>query len=312
LDQSVYNSSRNKGYFALFLTSILWGTTWVVSKLTLQSLPGLQLSYLRQFIAGGCFLLYFIGYKKQPLPTLKDFKSLLIMSILMFVFANALSTWGLKYLPTGLAALIGALYPIIVVGIEWFFYKKRDINKLTIIGLFIGILGVFFVFNENMGNQIDADTLFGLALSFFAIFCWSLGTVFLSKQHLSINPYYGMGWKMMIGSLILFVCTNLTTQVVPLQEINFNTWMSLFYLIIIGSIISFVAFIYSLKVLPAAVASLYAYANPIVATITAGIVLDEKITLNILLGTAITILGVYIVNHSIKRDQEEIVIESEI
>lgn len=312
MNQSLYHSSRNKGYFALFLTSFLWGTTWVVSKFTLQSLPGLQLSYLRQFIAGGCFLLYFIGFKKQPLPTLKDFKSLLIMSILMFVFANALSTWGLKYLPTGLAALIGALYPIIVVGIEWVFYKKKDVNKLTIIGLFIGILGVFFVFNENMGNQIDADTLFGLALSFFAIFCWSLGTVFLSKHHLSINPYYGMGWKMMIGSLILFVCTNLTTQVVPLQEINFNTWMSLFYLIIIGSIISFIAFIYSLKVLPAAVASLYAYANPIVATITAGIVLDEKITLNILLGTAITILGVYIVNHSIKRDVEEIVIESEI
>jgi drug/metabolite transporter (DMT)-like permease len=312
LNPSTNNPDRKKGYIALLLTSVLWGTTWVASKSALQYLPGLQLSYLRQFIAGGSFLIYFIGFKKQPLPTLKDLKSLLVMSILMFVFANALSTWGLKFLPTGLAALIGALYPIIVVAIEWIFYKKRDVNKLTIIGLLIGIFGVFFVFYENMGNQIDSNTLFGLALSFFAIFCWSLGTVFLSKHQLSINPYYGMGWKMMIGSIILFLCTNVTTQVVPLREISFNTWMSLFYLIIIGSIISFIAFIYSLKVLPAAVASLYAYANPIVATITAGIVLHEKITLNILLGTAITILGVYIVNHSIKRDEEKMIIESEI
>lgn len=312
MNPSVNKPNINKGYFALVLTSVLWGTTWVASKSALEFLPGLQLSYLRQFIAGACFLIYFICFKKQPLPSLKDFKSLLVMSILMFVFANALSTWGLKFLPTGLAALIGALYPIIFVGIEWIFYKKRDVNKLTIIGLLIGIFGVFFVFYENVGNQIDKETLFGLALSFFAIFCWSLGTVFLSKHHLSVNPYYGMGWKMMIGSIILFFCTHLTTQVVPLEEISFNTWMSLFYLIIVGSIISFIAFIYSLKVLPAAVASLYAYANPIVATITAGIVLHEKITLNILLGTAITILGVYIVNHSIKRDVEEIVIESEI
>ena len=312
MNPTLNKSIKSKGYIALLLTSVLWGTTWVASKSALQFLPGLQLSYLRQFIAGACFLIYFIGFKKQSLPTLKDFKSLLIMSILMFVFANALSTWGLKYLPTGLAALIGALYPIIVVGIEWVFYKKRDVNKLTIIGLLIGIFGVFFVFYENMGSQIDSDTLFGLALSFFAIICWSLGTVFLSKHQLSVNPYYAMGWKMMIGSIILFVCTNITTKVVPLSEINFNTWLSLFYLIIIGSIISFIAFIYSLKVLPAALASLYAYANPIVATITAGIVLHEKITLNIILGTAITILGVYIVNHSIKIDDKKLIVESEI
>ena len=124
-------TEKNKGYFALLLTSVLWGTTWVASKNALKYLPGLQLSYLRQFIAGSFFLIYFIFFKRLPLPKPKEFKSLIIMSILMFVTANALSTWGLKYLPTGLAALIGALYPIIVVGIDWFLFKKRDLKKNT-------------------------------------------------------------------------------------------------------------------------------------------------------------------------------------
>ena len=65
-----------------------------------------------------------------------------------------------------------------------------------------------------------------------------------------------------------------------------------------------------MKKLPAAVASLYAYFNPLIAIVTAGLILDEKLTLNILWGAIVTVIGVFLVNYSIKRKNE--IVESEI
>ena len=104
---------------------------------------------IRQFIGGACFLLFFIGYKKLPLPTAKQFGWIILLALLMFVGANGLSTWSLNYIPTGLSALIGALYPLSVVLIEIIFYKKNNATPLTFLGMALGIVGVGVVFYEN-------------------------------------------------------------------------------------------------------------------------------------------------------------------
>ncbi|MEI2710825.1 MAG: EamA family transporter [Chitinophagaceae bacterium] len=51
--------------------------------------------------------------RKQPLPTKKQLQQLFFLSIFTFVFANGFSTWSLQYIPSGLGALIGALYPLV-------------------------------------------------------------------------------------------------------------------------------------------------------------------------------------------------------
>ena len=75
--------------------------------------------------------------------------------------------------------------------------------------------------------------------------------------------------------------------------------------------LAFIAFIYSMKKLPAAVSSLYAYINPLVAIVTAAIVLNEKLTMNILYGAIVTLAGVFLVNYSIKRTREKVIAEPE-
>jgi len=234
------------------------------------------------------------------------------MSVLTMVLANGLSTWGLKYIPTGLASLIGSLYPLIVVLIEWFFYKKKDVSILTFIGLFVGIGGVAFVFYENMFAHIDSNFIFGLILSLVAIVAWSLGTIFLSRHHLTVNPYFGMGLQMMMGCIMLFFIANATNNTIPIESITNYSWSAIGYLVLAGSITSFIAFIYSLKRLPTAIASLYAYVNPIVAMITASILLHEKLTITIAIGTVVTLIGVFLVNYSVKRDKEDLMTEAEI
>jgi drug/metabolite transporter (DMT)-like permease len=88
---------------------------------------------------------------------------------------------------------------------------------------------------------------------------------------------------------------------IPLAEIPAVSWYAIAYLVVVGSIITFAAFIYSLKRLPAAQASVYAYINPIVAVAIGSFMNDEKFNSVIAGGTAVTLLGVYLVNTGFKK-----------
>lgn len=302
---------KGKGYIALGITSFVWGTTWVASKIGVNEMPALQMAYIRQLIAGCCFVGFFIWYKKLSLPSAKQFQWIIVMSVLMFVCANGLSTWSLKFIPTGLSALIGALYPLSVVIIERLFYNTKKMTVLTFIGLFLGITGVGIVFYENAFNNISPSFFIGLSLSVIAMLSWSFGTIFITRNRSNINPYYSTGWQMLISSIILLILSHTTQDTIPLTKISLNGWLVIVYLVVFGSIISFVAFIYSIKKLPPAISSLYAYINPLVAMVTAGLVLNEKLTINILWGAVVTLIGVFLVNYSIKRRNEKIIVESE-
>lgn len=302
--RQIPKDKQSKGYLALAVTCIVWGTTWVASKVGVHEMPALQMASIRQLLGGLSFVLFFLLYKKMPLPTVKQFRWIAVMSVLMFVFANGLSTWSLRFIPTGLSALIGALYPLSVVIIERLFFKGTKMTVLTFLGLFLGLTGVGIVFYETAFDNITPDFLLGLSLSVFAMLSWSIGTIFLSRNKANLNPYYGTGWQMLFSSAILFVMAEFTQPTVALTSISLTAWLAIAYLVVFGSIITFIAFIYSMKVLPAAISSLYAYINPLVAMIVAAFVLNEHLTINILWGSIVTLIGVYLVNLSSKRRQK--------
>jgi drug/metabolite transporter (DMT)-like permease len=305
-------TGKGKAYIALLLTSTLWGTTWVASKVGIREMPALQMAGIRQLIAGLCFVVFFMAVKKFPWPTAKQWRWLFVMAILMFVLANGLSTWSLRYIPTGLSALIGALYPLSVVIIERVFFKAKKITPLTLLGFILGIAGIGIVFYENVFQGMSPSFFTGIFLSLIAMLSWSVGTVFITRNKAQLNPYYATGWQMVLSALMLFALSAATQPMIPLRDITMKAWLVIIYLVIFGSIITFIAFIYSMKKLSAAVASLYAYINPLIAIAVAGFVLDEKLTRNILWGTVVTLMGVFLVNYSIKKDREKVLAEPEI
>ncbi|MCU0322098.1 MAG: EamA family transporter [Chitinophagaceae bacterium] len=294
-------SSKQKAYIALVITSIVWGTTWVAMKFGVTAMPALQLAAVRQLIGGVLFVTFFIWVRKQPLPTTQQFKQLFFLSIFTFVFANGFSTWSLKYIPSGLGALIGALYPLCVVVIEYFFYNNKNINRFAIIGILLGIVGIGVVFYENAFTTHANGYFIGLVLAIVATISWSYSTISIARQKVKINPYFGLGWQMLFGSSMMFVLTYASGNYIAWTSIPTTAWVAIAYLIFAGSILAFVAFIYSMKHLPSALASLYAYINPIVAISIGTVLLNEHITVKLIVGTIITLIGVYIVNKAMKK-----------
>ena len=281
---------------ALAMVSFVWGTTWVVSKQGVAHMSALQMAGIRQIIGGSCYLLYFI-LKKYPLPSKSDFFPLVILSLLNFVLSNGLSTWGVKYISAGLASLIGAIFPLWIVIIGLVSNKVKP-PKMAISGVLLGFSGICVIFYNHLGDFINPDFRFGLILSLIATWSWAFGTIFTKKHAKVFNPYFGLGFQMLLAGLILTFVSGLDSAYVPISDIPAISWFAIFYLVIFGSVIGFICYLYALQHLPTEQTSIYAYINPIVALFMGWIFLGETLSITIFLGGAITLIGIFLVNRS--------------
>jgi drug/metabolite transporter (DMT)-like permease len=283
---------------ALCWVSFFGGTTWLASKEGVKHMPALQLAGIRQFIGGFLYVCFFL-YKKTPWPKGKQWKAILILSILNFVLSNGLSTWGVKYISSGLGAIIGAIFPLWIVLITIF--RGERIARLSVLGLVVSFAGVCVIFYDYLADFIKPDFRFGIFLSLFSTITWAYGTLYTRKKAASFNPYFSLGLQMVISSTILLAITGATGTGVSITAIPANSWWAIGYLTIIGSVLTFIAFIYALQNLPAHISSVYAYINPIVAVLLGALIFGEPLTVAIAIGGGITLCGLYLVNYSIRK-----------
>jgi len=283
---------------ALCWVSFFWGTTWLASKEGVKHMPALQLAAIRQFIGGSLYLAFFI-FKKTPWPKGIQWKSILILSLLNFVLSNGLSTWGVKYISSGLGAIIGAMVPLWIAIIS--FFKGERITRLAVLGIVICFGGVCVIFYEHLMDFLQPNFQFGILLSIAATITWAFGTLYTKKKAASFNPYFSLGLQMFISSIFLFAFVGATGTSIPISEIPSNSWWPIAYLVIFGSVFTFIAFIYALQKLPTELSSVYSYINPIVAVILGAFVFKEPLTIAIVLGGSVTLLGLYTINYAMRK-----------
>jgi len=287
---------------ALCWVSFFWGTTWLASKEGVKHMPAMQLVAIRQFLGGVLYVAYFL-VKKTPWPKGKQWQTILILSLLNFVLSNGLSTWGVKYISSGLGAILGAIFPIWIVIIS--FFRGEQLSKLAVSGLLVCFGGVCLIFYDHLKDFLQPDFSFGILLSLIATLTWAFGTLYTKKKAASFNPYFSLGLQMLVSSLFLFALIGATGTTIPLSEIPANSWWAIGYLVIVGSVLTFVAFIYALQKLPAEVNSIYAYINPIVAVILGAIIFGEPLTLFIAAGGIIVLVGLYLVNLAMRKKEND-------
>jgi len=268
-------------------------------------MPAFELASIRQFLGGSIYISFFL-LKGEGLPTKKQFLWLIPMAFLMFVSSNGIATYGLQFITSGLAALIAALYPLSVVLIERFYFKAIKITAQTLIGLLLGLLGIAFIFYKDSLLVHGSHYALGVGLSFFAMITWSVGSIIIARNKIDMNAYYSIGWQMLISAVTMGLFTLYTGNYIAIHEIPAISWGVIIYMVIGGSVFAFISFIYSMKHLNPAIASLYAYINPIVAIWVGSLLLNEKMSFTSIVGTICTLIGVYLVNRSLKNQKDPV------
>jgi len=290
--------TRSKAVFALALVCILWGTTWIASKEGVSHMPALQLAGIRQLIAGFLYVSYFL-YKGATMPKGKEWVPILVLSFLNFIMSNGLSTWGVQYISAGLGSIMGAIFPLwlVVIGL---FISKEKLPRNALIGLLLGFSGVCIIFYDHLQDFFNPDFLKGIILSLIATWTWAFATLYTKQQAMNFNPYFSLGLQMLISAISLLSFTSITGNAIAINKIPWESWASISYLVIFGSLIAFICYLYALQNLPTEQASIYAYINPIVAVLCGWLVFAEKVSIYIIMGGLVTLLGVYLVNKAFK------------
>lgn len=262
-------------------------------------MPALQMAGIRQIWAGSLYIIWFL-WKRQAWPKGKQWWAILLLAFLNFILSNGLSTWGIKYISAGLGSIIGASFPLWLVILSLFRYKEKP-TPLAWVGLIIGFTGICVVFYDHLGEFLDPNFRLGILLSLTAAISWAIGTMYTKEHALQFNPYFGIGIQMFISGIALVTFCDITGLSIPLTEISMYSWLNITYLVFFSSILAFVAYLYALQELPTSLVSIYAYINPIIAVMIGGLFFNERLSMIILIGAIVTVIGVYIVNAALRQ-----------
>ena len=172
-------------------------------------------------------------------------------------------------------------------------------------GFILGFAGICVIFYEHLYDFLNTEFLFGIILSLAATWSWAFGTLYTKQHAKSFNPYFSFGLQMIISGIIILTICEPTNISIPLKNIPWQSWAAIAYLVIFSSVLSFVAYLYALQHLSAEQTSVYAYINPVVAVSFGAMIFGEKLTIFIALGGVITLLGVYLINHSLRNHRPE-------
>ncbi|EDM44522.1 Putative 10 TMS drug/metabolite exporter, DME family, DMT superfamily protein [unidentified eubacterium SCB49] len=243
-------------------------------------------------------LLIFIIAKLMRLSlviTRRQFFNTAIAGFLFLAFGNGMMVWALKYIDSGFASLISALNPLFVVVILAVINKKR-MQPMTIVGISLGILGMFLLVSQQELNFEEGSTI-GVFMVLSAVTAWSTGSVYVSKADLPKNHFVSTGYQMIVASVLLLSASLILGEewLAPQYWEN-QVSISLICLVLFGSIAAFTSFNYLLKVVDTEKVTTSAYINPIVALVLGWYFLNETITVQSMVAAGILLTGVYFIN----------------
>ena len=292
---------RTKLYLAFFCVAFFWGTTFLGIKIGVETIPPFILAGIRNFISGFIIITYLFYQKKLEKISIHQFARAFLLSMLMIVLANGLTTYAEKYISSGLASLISTLNPLFVLLINLFLgYEKLSFK--TILGIFFGMLGMFLLYQSRIEELLVPEYRFGILAIFIAITSWSIGTIITKKGSTkTLSMLMNVSLQMIIAGVVL---TSIQFTLTP--NITYETWstrsiLAMIYLALFGSVVGYVAFSYLLSQISSTKVTVLSYANVVVALFLGWLLLDEIITLRIILATLFIISGVFIVNYKRKK-----------
>ncbi len=291
-------SITRRAYLALALICVVWGTTYTAIKYAIMDFPPFLLVGIRQTAAGLLLLGLAYGSGKIKMPERRYIGLQALTGIATITGGNGFVTWGMQYVSSGLAAIIGSLTPVLVVllSLAWHGRSKDPISGRMVLGVLLGFGGLALIFREGWQDFIRPEYRWGIAGCFASCFTWSLGTVMAKQWNApGVSPLLNAGLQITSGGLGGFVMSLLFDTTHTIHHTT-QGWASVVYLATIGSALAFTLYMFVLKHLSATVSSLYTYINPVVAILLGWALLGEALTLWEVVGMAVTIIGVWVVN----------------
>jgi drug/metabolite transporter (DMT)-like permease len=286
--------SRTAALAAIVLLMIIWGTTYIITKIAIREVPPLTLAALRFLITALVLLPFAIaagGLKRLPRP-LPVF-DIVAMALTGFVLYYAFFNYALEYGSASQGALIQALIPV-GVAITAVIVLKEKLSKMRTAGIALAVLGVAMIVLAGKSDSASPNPVLGAVLMLFSVVVWSIYTVQV-KRLADVEPTVLLTAIATVGTLIQLplVAFELMRRPEPLA-ITAQGWASVVFLGAIASGFGLLVYNRALRLLDASLVGTYINLVPIIGVVSAVLFLGEALEGWQIVGSVLALVGVWL------------------
>ena len=276
--------------FCFFAIYVIWGSTYFAIRVAVTDIPPVFAASLR-FLTAGLALYFWSRLRGAKAPSRLEWRSLLILSVLMFLIAYATVFWAETRIPSGIASVLVATTPVWASLFELTVLKRGRWRLALPVAFVMGLAGVVLLAAGSGGraNWLPCLAVLGSSLS------WSVGTVWSKELPLPDSKAIAAGAEMALGGAMLLVLSLAIREAPPLPHFTTRGLLALGYLIVAGSIVAFTAYMWLLGHLPATTVASYAYVNPLVALAIGHWLGNEAFGVSALVGSLLIVASVLLI-----------------
>jgi drug/metabolite transporter (DMT)-like permease len=271
-------------FLAFAAIYVLWGSTYLAIRLAVQEVPPFFAAGARFFLVG---TLLYVAMRLwgRPRPSGKEWDSLGVIGLLMFVGTYGPIFWAEQYVPSGFTSVLEATLPIITIGLEVFVFRQQRFRWSLLLPIATGFAGVLLLLLHNAQHVpiLPCVAVLGGGSA------WSLGAVLTRSLVLPKSKGITAGAEMLFGGAILLILSAVSGEMHPFPHISAKAAGALLYLVVAGSLVGFSAFVWLLGRMPATRVASHAYINPLVAVALGYFFAGEVVTVRMLFGAALIV-----------------------
>ena len=278
---------------ALWTVYIVWGSTYLAIRITVETLPPLLTTGVR-FVLAGAVMALFLRLKRGSggfKISSRQLGSAAFVGTALILGGNGLVMIAEQYVPSGVASLLIATVPLWVI-----LFRSVTGDRVaggTLGGVVLGFVGVAILVLPG-GDGSGAAPLGGMLMLLLAAFFWAMGTFSSRRVSLPPDPFTSTAVQMMAGGAVSLVAGLARGEAGGLDMGAFSArsiW-ALGYLLVVGSLFAFTAYVWLLQHAPVSKVATYAYVNPVIAVFLGWLVLSEEMTAFVLGGAAVIVSSV--------------------
>ncbi len=280
------------GLLCLFVTYIVWGSTYLAIRVAVREGAGwgpFWLGTTRVLVAAAVLFAINALRGVRLKPTRGELGVVAATGLLLWVGGNGAVNWAEQRIDSGLAALIVGTMPIWVAVMESLIDRRRP-SLLLSTSLLIGFVGLVVLTYPMIEDGVRSDVL-GVVAVIFAAISWGFGSIVVNRRQPKLDPIAISGWQQLSGGVGFVLIALMVAE--PAPRPSAEAWAAWGYLVVFGSLLAYTCFVYALKVLPTTVVMTYAYVNPVIAMLLGWLILSEPITGYTVAGMAFIVGGVY-------------------
>ncbi|UOO91128.1 EamA family transporter [Vitreoscilla massiliensis] len=273
------------------IAPIIWGSTYIVTSEFLPPDRPFTAALIRVLPAGVLLFLF-----TRQFPARHNWWRLLVLSALNIGIFQALLFVAAYRLPGGLAAVLGAIQPLIVMVLIWAVNGKSP-TRLTLVSAIMGVIGMAVLL-------LSPQTIFepiGMAAALLGAACMATGVWLTRQWRLSLSLLSLTGWQLILGGLMLAPMAWLIDM--PLPVLGIKEWSAYGYLSLAGALLAYVLWFRGIARLPSIAFASLGLLSPLTAVVLGWVFLSQSITGTALLGLLIVLLSIFAVQWTTVRNQ---------